>query len=62
MSGPEVLAELRKLRPEVKVILTTAYSYEAAMRSISTDRTDGFIQKPYQFSELLKVLEDTLSQ
>jgi CheY-like chemotaxis protein len=61
MSSIEVVAEVRRIRPDVKVILTTAYSYEVAMRSFHPV-TAGFIQKPYQFSELLKMLEDTLSR
>jgi PAS domain S-box-containing protein len=61
LSSVEVLSEVRRIRADVKVILTTAYSYELAMRSFHP-ATANFIQKPYQFSELLKVLEDTLSR
>jgi two-component system cell cycle sensor histidine kinase/response regulator CckA len=61
-SSTEVVSEVRKVRADVKVILTTAYSYEFAMRSFGSALTDSFIQKPYQFSDLLKVLTDTLSR
>jgi CheY-like chemotaxis protein len=61
LSSTAVVAEVRRIRADVKVILTTAYSYEVAMRSFQP-ATDSFIQKPYRFSELLRVLEDTLAR
>jgi PAS domain S-box-containing protein len=61
MSGIEVLAELRKIRPDVKVILTTAYSREMAMSSVGEQRISDFIRKPYPMAELLAMLQKVIS-
>ena len=34
MSGPEVFAELRRIRPDIKVIITTAYSQETTVPTV----------------------------
>jgi DNA-binding NtrC family response regulator len=56
MSGREVLSELRRIRPDVKVILTTAYSQENALSAIGEQRPWSYVRKPYQFSDLLNLL------
>ena len=56
MSGRDVLSELRRIRPEVKVILTTAYSQENALSAIGEQRPWSYVRKPYQFSDLLNLL------
>jgi DNA-binding NtrC family response regulator len=56
MSGREVLNELRRIRPDVKVILTTAYSQENALSAIGEHRPWSYVRKPYQFSDLLNLL------
>jgi two-component system cell cycle sensor histidine kinase/response regulator CckA len=52
MSGHEVLVELRQIRPDVKVILTTAYSEDTALLNVGDQRPWRFIRKPYQLAEL----------
>jgi CheY-like chemotaxis protein len=61
MSGIEVLAELRKIRPDVKVILTTAYSREMAMSTVGEQRISEFIRKPYLMADLLVMLHKVMS-
>ena len=61
MSGIEVLAELRKIRPDIKVILTTAYSREMAMSTVGEQRISEFIRKPYLMAELLGMLQKVMS-
>jgi CheY-like chemotaxis protein len=56
MSGREVLNELRRIRPDVRVILTTAYSQENALSAIGEQRPWSYVRKPYQFSDLLNLL------
>jgi PAS domain S-box-containing protein len=58
MSGPEVLAALRRIRPCVRVILTTAYSLDTVMAAINGESAWGYLQKPYQFSHLSALLRD----
>jgi CheY-like chemotaxis protein len=58
MSGREVLDAIRGIRPDVKVILTSAYNQDAALTAIGGQRAWAYIQKPYQFSALSALLRD----
>ena len=58
MHGRDVLEELRRIRPYVKVIVTTAYSQESALKGITGQQPWAFIRKPYQLNELMTLLQD----
>jgi PAS domain S-box-containing protein len=60
MDGKDVLAEVRRMRPDVKVILTTAYSEEMAVNAVG-GHDWAFIRKPYQIADLVRLLRDVLS-
>ena len=47
MSGEETLPELRKIRPDVKVLVSSGFSEAEAMAMFSGQRVSGFVQKPY---------------
>jgi CheY-like chemotaxis protein len=57
MPGREVFDEVRRLRPDVHVVLCTAYSRETAMAEFRDRHIQGFIRKPYRIDDLLKVLD-----
>lgn len=64
MSGTEFLAEARKLYPEARKVLLTAYAdTEAAITSINTIGLDHYLMKPWDPPEqnLYPVLDDLLS-
>jgi thioredoxin reductase (NADPH) len=64
MSGTEFLAEARKLYPETRKVLLTAYAdTEAAIQSINTIGLDYYLMKPWDPPEqtLYPVLDDLLS-
>ncbi len=61
-SSTEVFAEAQRIRPETKIVLTTAYSREAAAPSFDAPQLKGFIRKPYQFAELMQLLREALSR
>jgi len=56
MSGRDVLKEMQRIRPDVKVVLTTAFNQDNALSSIGEERPWGYVQKPYQFRELISLL------
>jgi PAS domain S-box-containing protein len=60
-SSQEVFAEAQRVRPEAKVIVTTAYGREAAGASLEDPQVKGFIRKPYQFADLVQVLKSALA-
>jgi signal transduction histidine kinase len=56
MSGNEVLIELRRVQPNVKVIIATAYSQEWAKTTLSGQQHWLYLRKPYQLNELTGLL------
>jgi DNA-binding NtrC family response regulator len=56
-SGAELLDELYRIRPDVRVILSTAYRREMVMSGFEGREVWGFIRKPYQSDELVRLLE-----
>jgi DNA-binding NtrC family response regulator len=62
MPGPsndEVVAAAAHGRPDLKVILTSAYSEEIA--AISAPQIRGFLRKPFRFEDLVRTLRNALS-
>ncbi len=58
MSGEETLPELRKIRPDVKALVSSGYSEAETMTLLRGQRVSGFIQKPYtskRIAEKVKV-------
>ena len=55
MSGAECFAQLRAIRPEIKVILCTGYDRNHAVQDLLNQGVAGFIQKPYDLDELAQV-------
>jgi CheY-like chemotaxis protein len=47
LDGRETLVELRKLRPSLRVVLTSGYSEQEALREIGDGALAGFLQKPF---------------
>ncbi|MFZ0593721.1 MAG: response regulator [Bryobacteraceae bacterium] len=64
LSGPEVFREVRRIKPHVKVVLTSAYDWDraAAEFAIGTEHVSGFIRKPYRIGELAEKLRHALTQ
>jgi two-component system, cell cycle sensor histidine kinase and response regulator CckA len=60
VSSREVLEEAQHMRPKLEVILTSAYSRETIDNSFSGLRIARFIRKPFQFDELMRLLQDAL--
>jgi two-component system, cell cycle sensor histidine kinase and response regulator CckA len=60
MSGEEALPELWKIRPGVKVIVSSGYSEAEVMAQFKGRRVSGFIQKPYTPVRLAEKVRFTL--
>ncbi len=54
MGGEEALREIRSLRSDVGIILTSGYSLRDISKRFTSQGLDGFLQKPYRHSSLLK--------
>jgi DNA-binding response OmpR family regulator len=57
-SGREVLVELQRLEPGVKVIVTSAYGRSHVQNSLEGLRPWGYIQKPYQLADVERLLRN----
>ena len=60
-SSREIIAEARRIRPDVKILLASAYSREMVMPSLDTPQIKGFIRKPFRVAEILQLIRDTVS-
>jgi two-component system, cell cycle sensor histidine kinase and response regulator CckA len=60
MDGAETCRELRKIDPEVRVILSSGYGEESATEQFSG--LAGFIQKPYQLATMIAKLQEACAK
>ena len=60
-SSHELVAEAAHARPDMKVILTSAYSQEMLTPPMSAAQIHGFIRKPYQLGDLVQTLRKASS-
>ena len=60
-SSSEVVAEAAQVRPDIRVILTSAYSQEMTKGAVSAPQVRSFIRKPFQLGDLVKTLENALA-
>jgi two-component system, cell cycle sensor histidine kinase and response regulator CckA len=58
MPSRDVFEEAKRLRPELKVVLTSAYGEEVVNASFSGLRVEYFIRKPYQLDDLERLLRE----
>jgi PAS domain S-box-containing protein len=61
MGGEETFRELRRIRPEVRVILSSGYNEQSVTNRFVGKGLAGFIQKPYRPSALTAKLRELLS-
>lgn len=59
ISGREVLEELRRVQPEARIILTTAYGRDRAVAAMGGDPSLQYLRKPYRIGELIETLGRT---
>jgi diguanylate cyclase (GGDEF)-like protein len=60
MNPEQVLAAIRSGHADAKILLSSGYSLDGGGSHQLLDRTDGFLQKPYQLAELSKAVHATL--
>ena len=62
MDGAETLARLLRIKPSLKVILSSGFSQAEAEESFRYSSVIDYLQKPYRMSELARVVEKALPQ
>lgn len=56
-----IFDELKRIRADVRVIISSAYGEQIVSARFKTDRPDGYIQKPFQVAELAQAIRAILS-
>ena len=56
LGGHEVLRIIRKIRPEIRVILSSGYNEQEATHSLADDTISGFLQKPYKPEQFMEMV------
>lgn len=61
MSGEETLAELRRLKRDVRIVLTSGYNEEEIAAKFTGKGLAGFVQKPFRATDLVEKIQAVLS-
>jgi len=61
MNGIETFKELKKILPEIKIILFSGFDESELGKKYDNIEPDGFIQKPFEMDELKDIIENILS-
>jgi len=61
MNGGEVYDRLKEIDPHAKVLLASGYSIDGQASEILDRGCDGFIQKPFNISDLSKKIKETVA-
>jgi CheY-like chemotaxis protein len=62
MSGKETFIKLKKIDPNVRVVISTGYGDRVIDASLGKAAGDTFLQKPYQIEEISKIIRHTLNR
>ena len=62
LDGEACFRELRRLDPQVKVILTSGYNEQDIVSRFVGKGLAGFVQKPYTSGDLLPKIRETLGE
>lgn len=57
LDGAKTLAEIRRVRPDAKVVLTSGYEGSELMQRHQAENIDAFIQKPFDFEDFKKIVQ-----
>lgn len=57
MDGDEAIREIRKIQPELKIVLMSGYSLEQATAKIGDPELSGYLQKPFNIGQVREIVE-----
>jgi two-component system cell cycle sensor histidine kinase/response regulator CckA len=61
MDGPSLLRELRKTRPDLKIIFVSGYAEDAFKKNLPENEQFSFLPKPFSLKELATTVKETLA-
>ena len=60
-NGATTYKVLKRINPDIKVLVSTGYGTDENVRQILNDRQNGLIQKPFKFKQFTSKVETILS-
>jgi PAS domain S-box-containing protein len=60
MNGTQVFEKLRKIKPDVKVLVSSGHTMGRDARGVLKQGAVGFIKKPFEVPELSKIVSETI--
>jgi YesN/AraC family two-component response regulator len=60
MTGLQLYREIKKIRPDIKVIICTGFSEQLDSRSAKSIGIEGFLHKPVVMSDLARCVRSVL--
>ena len=61
MGGEEAFTEMRRIKPEIKVLLSSGYNEQTATNRFAGKGLAGFVQKPYTLKKILTKIAETMA-
>ncbi len=61
MDGPTLLKELKKRKPDIKVVFVSGYAEDAFDKSLPDQTQFNFLAKPFTLKQLVKVVKETMA-
>jgi len=62
MNGGEVYAKLKEINPDIKVLLSSGYSLNEQATEILERGCNGFIQKPFNMTDISEKIREILDK
>jgi two-component system cell cycle sensor histidine kinase/response regulator CckA len=62
MDGPSMLKEMRKTKPDIKIIFVSGYPDDAFKRSLDDNETYAFLPKPFTLPQLAAKVKEQLGR
>jgi CheY-like chemotaxis protein len=60
LGGGETYDRLKKINPEIKILLSSGYSLNGQASEIMDRGCNGFIQKPFNIKQLSRKIRDVI--
>jgi len=62
LNGKQLAEQIKMIKPEIPIILTTGYSNLARNDVVEKWNIDGLLMKPFQYNELSKIIKTTIAK
>ena len=62
LDGPSLLREVRKTRPELKIIFVSGYAEDAFKKNLPEGEVFHFLPKPFSLKQLAVAVKETLGR